>query len=341
MMRRAVVAVAVLMVGLARADKVVLTSGSHLSGEAGVIQSGKLHFKSDDLGDLQIDIAKIKSLDVEKEHIVQYVDNSTTNRVLGVRDGALWVAKNEKLDMANVKATDPVAETWHGSVNVAFNAARGNTVDNTAAVRANLNRRWEKDRLNIDFGYDYSDNGTANTDTQKTTDRWEVEGKHDHFWLPKVYHFEDLKWERDVIQDLNARYRVGLGGGYQWLDNKVYESTGKWNFNQEVGVNWIKEEYSVPNDDADKYGFCALRYGHHFGYIPKWTENLEFFHSAEILPDVAEWDKFLAKADVGFSTKLIYNFDLLAKIEWEYNSKPAADRKKDDIRYIVGLGYKW
>jgi len=53
------------------------------------------------------------------------------------------------------------------------------------------------------------------------------------------------------------------------------------------------------------------------------------------------WDKFLVKADVGFSTKLIYNFDLLAKIEWEYNSKPAVDRKKSDVRYIVGLGYKW
>ena len=143
-----------------------------------------------------------------------------------------------------------------------------------------------------------------------------------------------------MIQDLRSRYRVGLGGGYQWLENAVFESTGKWNFNQELGVNWIKEEYDN-NDDAKKNGYCALRYGHHFGYIPKWWEGIELFHEFEILPEVDEWEKFLAKANVGLSADLVWNFNLLCKFEWEYNSKPANDRKKDDTRYIVGLGYKW
>ena len=43
----------------------------------------------------------------------------------------------------------------------------------------------------------------------------------------------------------------------------------------------------------------------------------------------------------GHTTKLIWNFVLIAKIEWEYNSMPANNRKKNDHRYIVGLGYKW
>ena len=116
--------------------------------------------------------------------------------------------------MANVKATDPVAETWHGNVNVAFNATRGNTYENSAAVLANVNRRWEKDRLNVDFGYYYGEQGQAGGESKKNEDRWEVEGKHDHFWTAGIYNYENLKWERDMIQDLRARYRVGLGGGY-------------------------------------------------------------------------------------------------------------------------------
>ena len=330
---------AALLAGAAFADKVTLKSGSFLTGEAGLIQEGKLLFKSDDLGDLKIDIAKIKSVDPAKDHIVQYLDNRIEKKILTVKNGELW-SGNGKLDTSNVKATDPAEETWHGDINIAFNAARGNTYANSAAVAANVNRRWEKDRLNVDFGYYYGEDGKAGEPTDKTEDRWEVEAKHDHFWFPTVYNYEDLKWERDVIQDLNARYRVGLGVGYQWLENRVFESTGKWNFNQEIGVNWIKEEYDN-NDDAKENGFCALRYGHHFGYIPKWAEGIEIFHTFEILPEVDEWEKFLAKADVGFTTKLIYDFDLIAKIEWEYNSKPANDRKKDDTRYIVGLGYKW
>ena len=331
---------AAFLAGAAFADKVTLKSGSFLTGEAGLIQEGKLLFKSDDLGNLKIDIKSIKSLDVAKSHVVQYKDNSTEEKILTVKDGELHDGKG-RLALENVKATDPVAETWHGNVNVAFNAARGNTYDTSAAILANVNRRWEKDRLNVDFNYVYEETGKAGNSTEKTDDRWDVEAKHDHFWFPSVYNYEDLKWERDVIQDLNARYRAGLGGGYQWLENRMFESTGKWNFNQELGVNYIKEEYASENDDAKEGGFCALRYGHHFGYIPKWTKNLELFHTFEILPEVDEWEKFLAKADIGFTTKLVYDFDLIAKIEWEYNSKPANDRKKDDTRYIVGLGYKW
>lgn len=321
------------------ADKVTLKSGSFLTGEAGVIQAGKLSFKSDDLGNVEIDVEKIATLDKASSHVVQYIDNTRESKILTIKDGKLCDG-NGSLDMAKVKAIDPAAETWHGAVNVAYQGARGNTYENTGSVLANLNRRWEEDRLNLDLGYYYAENGQAGGETQKTADRWEVEGKHDHFWLPKVYHYENLRYDRDVIQQLNARYRVGLGGGYQWLENSVFESTGKWSFNQELGVNWIKEEYEN-HDDSKDGGFCALRYGHHFEYIPKWYDNVALFHNFEILPEVDEWEKFLAKGDIGLTTKIIMDFDLLAKIEWDYNSKPAADRKKDDLRYIVGLGYKW
>ena len=330
---------AALLAGAAFADKVTLKSGSYLTGETGLIRDGKLAFKSDDLGDIKIDIASIKAIDKAKRHVVQYKDNSTEEKTLDIRDGALHDEKG-KLDMANVKAVDPAAETWHGSVHGAFNATRGNTFGNSGSLAANLNRRWEKDRLNADFGYSYAEDAIAGGKKEKTADRWLAEIKHDHFWLTKVYSYEDLKWERDEIQDLDARYRVGLGGGYQWLENSVFASTGKWSFNQEFGVNWIKEEYAH-GGDAEKGGFCALRYGHHLDYFPKWVEGLKFFHALEVLPDAADWEKFLANADVGFTTKLMWNFDLIAKIEWEYNSQPAGDRRKNDYRYIVGLGYVW
>lgn len=330
---------AALVATAAFADKVYLKSGSFLSGTVGGATSDEVVFNSDDLGEVKIKIANIVKLENAGSHVVKYVDNSTETRKLSVEKG-LYVADAKPLDMTKVKEIDPVEEKWHGSVNVAFNATRGNTYENSAAVVANVNRRWEKDRLNVDFGYYYGEDGKAGTERTKNEDRWDVEAKHDHFWWEKVYHYENLKWERDEIQDLNARYRVGLGGGYQWLDNSVFESTGKWNFNQEVGINWVKEEYAH-GGDADKNGFAALRYGHHLGYIPKWAESIEIFHNLEVLPDVGDWEKFLANADLGFSTKLIYDFDLLAKIEWDYNSQPANDRKKSDYRYIIGLGYKW
>ena len=324
--------------GATFADKVTMKGGSVLVGETGAISGDVIKFKSDDLGEMDLKIANIKSIDTAKNHEVQYLDGTKTDRILVVKDGELWSGES-KLDMSNVKKVDPVPEKWHGSINVAYNAARGNNYETAAAVVANVNRRWEKDRLTGDFGYYYGKSGKSGGSSEKTSDRWEVDVKHDHFWWEKVYHYENARFERDEIQDLDSRFRLGLGAGYQWLDNAEFDSTGKWNFNQEFGVNWIREDYG--DGDSKKGGFAALRYAHHFGYIPKWCTNLELFHNCEILPEVDDWEKFLANADVGFSTKLVMDFDLLVKIQWDYNSQPSGNRKKSDYRYIVGLGYKW
>ena len=338
MIRLKLTAAAVFVAGVTFAETVHLKGGSVLVGETGAVSGDVLKFKSDDLGEIEIKLANIKSIDQAKNHVVQYADGTKTDRLLVVKDGEFW-SGDAKLDMAKVKKIDPAPEAWHGNINIAYNATRGNSYDNTAAVVANINRRWEKDRLNADFGYNYADSGKTSSTKTKTADRWDAEVKHDHFWLEKVYHYEDARFERDEIQDLDSRFRLGVGAGYQWLENTEFESTGKWSFNQEFGINWIREEYG--NGDSKDGGFAALRYAHHLGYIPKWYTNVEFFHNFEILPEVDDWDKFLSNADIGFSTKLIMDFDLLAKIEWDYNSQPSGGRKKSDYRYIVGLGYKW
>ena len=240
-----------------------------------------------------------------------------------------------------VFAEDPAApETWHGSINGAFTASRGNTYEDSWSLIGALNRRWESDRLMLNGGYYFSKTGTADGPRETTTDRWELEGQEDHFWTKVFYSYVNLRYEHDEIALLEARYRVGLGLGYQWLDNTVFESTGKWSFSQELGANWIKEEFEEGGDEKQG-GFAALRYAHHLTYLPKWNDATEFFHNFEYLPEVDDWDKYLIKADVGFSVKIIGDFDLLAKIEWDFDSRPANGREKSDVRYIVGLGYKW
>ena len=111
-------------------------------------------------------------------------------------------------------------------------------------------------------------------------------------------------------------------------------------FNQEIGAAWIRVDYKVKDPDAEK-SYATLRYAHHLKYFPKWNPDIETFHNLEFLPQVDDFDNHLIKADVGITTKIIMDFDLLAKIEWDYNSVPSVGRKSSDFRYIVGLGYKW
>ena len=298
---------------LASADTVTLKSGTILTGKVLGNKDGVVKFESDDFG------------------------------VLDVKPVAVSIIKdvNEKpMPIETIKVIPKEPETWHGSINGAFLAARGNTHENTWSIFGDVNRRWDDDRLKALAGYYFSESGKSKSDKEKTTDRIEVEAQHDHFWFEKIYNYESIRYDRDAIQELNARYRLGLGGGFQWLDGYVHEATGKWSFNQEAGVNWVKEEYEH-GGDAAKDGFAALRYAHHLTYLPKWNDGVDGFHNFEYLPDVDDWDKYLIKADVGFNAKLIKDFTLVAKIEWDFNSLPADDRRKSDLRYILGLGYKW
>ena len=319
------------------ADKVTLKSGSFLTGEAGIVKGDKLQFKSDDLGDLEIALANIKSLESAKSHVIQYADDSRADKVLAVRDGELCDDKG-KLDMENVKAIDPEIEAWHGSVNLSASAARGNTVSESVAFFGDIARRWEHDRLTANGGYYFAQSGDSKQTKQKTAQRIELAAQEDHFWSARFYSYVNGKYEYDKIMDLDYRYRAGLGLGYQWLENAQY-AIGTVSFNQEVGVAYVKEKYCGDGFTDD---YETFRYAHHFAWNPGWIDNFDIVHNFELLPDMGDWcGNYIVDADAGFTYAFLPSWQLVGKVEWDYKKKVGEDTKHSDLRYLLGLGYKW
>ena len=304
------------LAGEVASDRVVLKSGSVLIGKILGAEGDVIKFESEDFG----------TLDVKKDSIASLFNDEA----------------EKEYAVTEVAPVPKAPETWHGQVNVGFQADRGNTYGNSASVTANLNRRFEEDRLNFDFGYFYTKNGTSKNDWTKSKDKIEAEGQYDHFWQPTWYNYVNVRYDRDVLQDLDYRVKFGIGFGYQWLENREFESTGIWSFNQELGVGYTTESYGNPDPDRSE-NYATFRYAHHLKYEPTWKylSGIAFVHNLEYLPEIDDFSIFTSKADVGLTTTLIYNINLLAKIEWEFNSKPSADRTKNDTRYILGLGYKW
>ena len=319
------------------ADEVVFKSGASLKGTVVAISGGEITFKSDDVGDVKINQDKIASLTTEKASKIQYNDKTEEEGVLAMKDGT-YTLTGKPLDMKNVKAVNPEPEKWHGSVNLSGMAARGNTVSEKVSLVADVNRRWEKDRLTGNFGYYFAQNGTDRDNKTKTEDRIELGAQEDHFWATKVYSYINGKYERDGINNLMYRYRIGVGMGYQWLDGYNDETTGKWSFNQEAGLTYIKERYEHVKDD-DRMTF---RYAHHLAWTPRWVDKLAFTHNLEYLPDTDDWaESYLLDTDVGFTYDFAASWQLMGKIEWDYNSNPPGSTKSSDFRYMLGIGYKW
>lgn len=330
-------AVAALATVSAQADKVTLTSGSTLTGTAGILNGDKLEFKSDDLGDLKIDVAKIAKLESDRDHVVKYKDNSTETKPVTVTDGKYALRDGKALDMSNVKEIDPAVEAWHGSVNLSASMIRGNTVSETVALSADAARRWEHDRFTANGGYYFAQSGDSKATKRKTESRFEIQAQEDHFWSDCLYNYVNGKYEFDRIMDLDRRLRIGVGFGYQWLENAKL-GIGKVSFNQEVGAAWVSEKYEGAYDDD----YATLRYAHHLAWDPGSIENFAFTHNFEYLPDFGDWaDNYIIDTDVGCTYAFSINWQILAKIEWDYKSQVAPGVKNSDFRYMLGVGYRW
>lgn len=333
--------VAAIAATAAFADKVTLQSGSVLVGNAGAIRNGKLEFKTDELGELKIDIEKVFELEAEGDHVVKYLDNTTATKPLRILRGEIVYLEDgelHKVDSETVKATDPEVEKWHGSINLSGSVTRGNTVSESATVEADVNRRWEKDRFTANGGYYFAQSGDSKQSKSKNTSRFEAQAQEDHFWTgEKFYTYVNGKYEVDRIMDLKYRWRFGTGVGYQWLEKEDL-GWGKISFNQEVGMSYVFEKYD--HEDDDKFG--TFRYAHHAAWEVAKVDGLDFVHNFEYLPQVDEWqDNYMIDTDIGLTYAFRANWQLIAKMEWDYKSKVGGDAKHSDIRYILGLGYKW
>jgi putative salt-induced outer membrane protein YdiY len=325
------------------ADKVTLKSGSYLTGKTGSISADTVEFASDDLGDVKIKVEKIASLESDKAHKIVYKDKTVAEKTVGVADGALTV-DGQKLDMGSVKAIDPAEETWHASVNLSASMARGNTVSESATILADASRRWEANRFTSSLGYYFAQSGDSKDTKQKTASRFELAAQDDIFmnafsedFSEKIYTYVNGKYEFDKIMDLERRLRLGWGLGYQWIEGLDF-GIGKMSFNQELGLAWVNEKYE--HRSADDY--ATLRYAHHFAWDIAKIENLAFTHNLEYLPDLDEMgDNYIVDADAGLAYMFLPNWQIMAKIEWDYARRTAPGVKHSDFRYTLGLGYKW
>ena len=203
---------------------------------------------------------------------------------------------------------------------------------------ADIARRWEKDRLTGSAAYNFAQSGDSKEDKQKTSNRFEIQAQEDHFWTSMFYSYINGKYEYDRIMNLDYRYRVGAGLGIQWLEGRAFENLGKWSFSQEAGLTWVKERYTSSLDDD----YLAFRYAHHLAWDPNWIEGFNFTHNFEYLPELSDWEEnYIIDSDVGFTYAFRANWQLLGKIEWDYKSKVGAGTKHSDLRYMLGVGYKW
>ena len=339
----ALAAAALLLSSLpSRADEVRFKNGDRLSGTVVDMEGGKLKIKSAVAGDVTVDMKDVATFSTDAPVELRLQDGTVIKQRVQAGDaGTVAVAGGGAADggegaaaravpLASVKRINPGFGKWTGAVTVGGLITRGNSNTESANVDAQTTARWEHDRVHLGAGLFYGrqqDEDTGEKDT--TTSNWFLRGKYDHFFSEKFYGYALTRVEQDRVADLNLRVSPGVGVGYQWFERPDF------NLLTEAGVNWVYEEY----EDADSEEHVAARLAYHVD--KQFTEKVTVFHNLEYLPSVEDLSDFNLITDAGVRTSLTDKMFAEFKFEWRHDATPAPDAAKNDLRYLLGVGWQF
>ena len=319
--------------GTAIADQIVFKNGDKLTGKVETLGGGKLKITSAVAGEITVDMKDVATFSTDAPIQIFTVDGrNIREQVSAGETDQVKTAEGQAIALADVKKINPPPEKWTGSILLNGTMARGNTNTDEVGFTANASLRRKNDstddRFTLGAGYSFGRQKDPTTgDKVATTDNWFAMGKYDRFWTEKFYTYGNMRVDHDRIAELDYRLTPGVGIGYQWIERP------DMNFNTEAGISYVYEKYTT-GDNSD---FVAARLAYHFD--KKLNEAVTLFHNLEWLPAFNDPGDYNLTTDAGIRAKISKAMFTEFKIELKRDSTPAPGADKNDLRYILAVGW--
>ncbi len=320
------------------AGVVHLSNGDKLTGKIVKMADGKLVIESELAGTIEIPVKNITTLqsgEILEMHFTngsvlkQPVEMSpSSGRVKLVADKFIDSQEIAIADLASINPPAPEPPRWKGALSAGLTYTSGNTNNETLALSGSLAKETDQDRITFGFDLYNKEVETQGTSEKITTeDWWKLRGKYDYFYSEKLYVFAEGRYEQDKIALLDKRVIVGGGLGYQWIKSDPE------NFSVEAGLTNVFEDYS--NDTESTSTFSAIL-GYH--YDLKFNKVFSFIHDTSYFPSTEDMSDYYLTTSAELRAKITGNMFSNIKVLYDYDATPAAERKKTDIKCIVGVG---
>jgi len=146
----------------------------------------------------------------------------------------------------------------------------------------------------------------------------------------KWYNFYKTEAEHDRFANIKYRITPSTGLGYWFSD------TDDWKLLTEAGIGY---EYTEYRDDTDSDGEVIL--------IPRLFfektlfNNSRFSQDITMYPSLSEFGEYRVRSESSFINPINGHISLKLSLIDEYNSDPADDTKKNDLRFISSLMYSF
>ncbi|MGB2866711.1 MAG: DUF481 domain-containing protein [Sedimentisphaerales bacterium] len=335
-----VLACLVLLAQMCLGDEIHLKNGDRITGKIQHLVNGKLTFKADVAGPVTVDLSNIQTLSSDDPIEVNLKDQTGfTQKVSSAEPGRFAIEGSESMKaqefaVADIVSINPPVKPipkWTGDIAAGITSTHGNTKTEMISANANFAKRTEKDRTTVSTDYAKGKQKDKDTGQDVTIeDWWRARGKYDYFFRKKMYGYLDGRYEKDAIAELDRRMIIGLGAGYQWIESD------DMNFSTEFGLASLYEKF---DNQTDSNSEITLQLGYNFD--KKLRENIKFVHDLTYYPSIDKFSDYYLTTTAGVRADFTEAFFLTLKAILNYDTTPAVGAHKTDVKYFLGLGYRF
>ena len=314
-------------------DVVVMKNGDRLSGDVESLLRDELRIEIEYAGNISVDVGEVATITTEAIYEVRTSETRLEGRLFA-DSGAQYVLMGDQRIPISIeeieqlvkkrKAMIRVAGDWRSRADLSLILSEGNseTKNYNVFVESILKRPSSEHALALLINNEKAE-GVL------TREQFDLDYGYKRFVSEKWFASATAEYFEDELKGIERRIAGSGGIGYQFWDNSIGELSA------DLSVSAVQEKIGPQNETNP-----ALRLGVDYRRL-FFADKVEIFHRQSMLsiPD-SERGQVL-NASTGLRYELSTFVDTAFRIDINYETKPAPNRKKTDLTYTVGLGLKF
>jgi putative salt-induced outer membrane protein len=217
----------------------------------------------------------------------------------------------------------PPKTAFVSSIAAGLTLTKGNSDTVVGTLNYLSEKKWDENELR--FGADAS---YGETDDVKNNESLHGFGQFNRLVTPRFYGYARLDGLHDAIADVEYRFTFGPGAGYYLIKNDTTL------LSVEGGPSIVTEKQG-----PDERTYFTVRIAERLEH--KFNDRFRVWQSIEFLPQVDRFGNFIVNGEVGVETDLTKTFSLRVFALDTYDNEPAPGRKKNDVKLVTAVAYKF
>lgn len=336
------------------ADVLTFVNGEQMTGSLVKVADGKVSFKSDMLGDVTVEWAKVKELKTAKpfaviakgEKLGKHHPQNTPEGTLTLSDNKVAVASaSVPADQVAYVVDQPAfdkeiqhapgfSQGWVGAITAGLSLVEAtqnnqNFTTAIAVVRKSPSVDWMRtsSRTAFDFSSSYGKVTQPGAPDAKTN-IFHADAEQDEYMTDRLYVLGHAAFDHNFSQGLDLQQLFGGGLGYTAIKDKMQTLDVKFDLHYE------KQAFDVSANNQNLFGSEFAE-----AYMRKLPRGMIFTQGLLYDPAWNNSHAYSAQGTIGLAAPFSKKFSLAINLLDGFLNNPPPGFKKNSLQFTTGLTY--